>query len=221
MNITFRLCLCISFTLLGLLSPGVFAQGQDAGFFTLVNAVDLPTNTIVSVDGKALRADGLKPGKVTGALGFVQGSHRIDATNKDCKPAAASIQVEALKPQIVILYLVHTLGPGGRPMSELRISSQPSTAKTDSRAFAAIYVGQNGSEALSVNGQSRILRPLQEVFLGKVSSVSIAQNNVQIGTFRQEAEPGNYLIVLFDKQDSHPGALLVQDADYKVAGRKR
>lgn len=219
MNIIFSRCLCGSFALLSLFAGRSFAQKPEAGFFTLVIAVDLPTNTIVSVDGKVLRPDGLKSGKVTGALGFIEGGHRIDATNGSCKPVSASLQLTAGKPLIVILYLVQSRGPDGRIVNELRISSQPSTASTKPKAFTALYVGQRNLGALAINGQTQILKPLQPVALGKVSSVSISQNGQAIGSFNQ-LEPGNYIVVLFDKQDAHLGALLVQDVAYTQAGRK-
>ena len=91
------------------------AQTPDAGFFTIVNTVDLPTNTIVSVDGKALRPDGLKPMQVTGGLGFSAGTHRLTATNGNCLPASLSLQVSPSASPIVILYQIITRNAAGLP----------------------------------------------------------------------------------------------------------
>src|SRR5947207_12380530 len=63
----------------------------DAGFFSVANVVNSKANTIVSVDGKPLRSDGIKPAKVTGGLGFPVGAHRIDATNTNWKPVSMSL----------------------------------------------------------------------------------------------------------------------------------
>src|SRR5436190_24336228 len=76
-----------------LTSLSQIAGQTEAGFFSIVNVVNSKTNTIVSVDGKPLRPDGIKPAKVTGGLGFPVGSHRIDATNMNFKPISMSIDL--------------------------------------------------------------------------------------------------------------------------------
>ncbi len=70
-----------SLALLGLMlvaSPSAPAQGQKVGFFLLVNAVDLASDTVIAMDGKAL--GGFKPGEATGGLGVLAVLHSLQAT---------------------------------------------------------------------------------------------------------------------------------------------
>jgi len=192
-------------------------SGQ-AGFFSLVNAVDLTTNTIVSVDGRPLRSDGLKPGIVTGGLGFIAGTHRLDATNDGCKPASLSLQLSPGSSPIVIVYAVDGKNASGQTIRELRVFAHANMAAGDKKSFSLIYTGQLPSVSIAVNGQTKTLQPLKELAVPGVTSVRIDQNNQPIGQF-SPTDVGNYLIILFGNQPQLR-AILAEDIIFKQAGQR-
>ncbi|HEY1583235.1 MAG TPA: hypothetical protein VGF73_09065 [Chthoniobacterales bacterium] len=193
------------------------AQVPKAGFFTLVNAVSLSTNTIVSVDGKALRPDGIKPGMVTGGLGFAEGSHRLDVANGKAKPASLQIPVAAAACPIVVIYSARRLDPSGRPADELRLFSRPHAQTTKGKQFFALYAGQAASRSVQINGRPLALKPLQEVRIGTAASASVKESSRAIDDFAPEEE-GNYLIVFFDGKDNALRAVLAPDIVYQAGG---
>ena len=196
----------------------IAAQTSQAGFFSIVNAVSLQTNTVVSVDGKSLRPDGLKPGKVTGGLGFPAGSHRVDATNSDCKPSSLSLQLSPSASPLLIIYSLESRNTSGQIAHELRLFSRPNSPPSNRKALFAIYAGQSASRVISFNGQPMTLQPLREVSLANTSSVEVAENGQSIGRFAAE-EAGNYVVVLFDKGPSLSG-ILAEDIIFKQAGQR-
>jgi hypothetical protein len=225
MNVSYKKCQNRARVLLFLLSLLWFGQLRqvlsqtEAGFFSLANVVNSKTNTIVSVDGKPLRPDGIKPAKVTGGLGFPVGSHRIDATNMNFKPISMSIDLSPSVSPIVIVYSVEVRGPTGQVTRELRLLSRQNRPPSGGKTFGVIYAGSLPTVAVSLNGQPKTLRPLQEEVLGKISSVTVAQNNQQFASFSPD-EAGNYLVILFDSEASHLGATLAEDIVFKAAGRR-
>ncbi|MEY2484477.1 MAG: hypothetical protein QOH39_125 [Verrucomicrobiota bacterium] len=194
----------------------VIAQDQKAGFFSVVNAVNLPTSTLVSVDGKPLRPDGLKPGKVTGGLGFATGAHRVDATNSNCKPSSVSLELSPSASPILISYMVETKTQAGEVVRELRLFPAQNAAATTTKSFFALYAGQTPSRTVSFNGHAFTLQPLQKISLGTASSVSVVENGQPVGNFAADTA-GNYLVVLFDK-GSGLGAVMADDIIFKRAG---
>jgi len=192
-------------------------SGQ-AGFFSLVNAVDLATNTIVSVDGRPLRPDGLKPGIVTGGLGFIAGTHRLDATNDGCKPVSLSLQLSPGSSPIVIVYAVDGKNASGQAIRELRLFSHANMPAGDKKNFSLVYTGQLPLVSVAVNGQGKTLQPLKESALPSLTSVKIEQNNQPIGQFSPN-DAGNYLIILFGNQPQLK-AILADDIIFKQAGQR-
>jgi hypothetical protein len=207
------LCMCAS--------VHAFAQNPPAaGFFSVVNAVDLTTNTLVSVDGKPLRPDGLKPGKVTGGLGFISGKHRLDVTNADCKPSSLSLDVTEGSSPIVIIYMVSISRPGAQPLRELHLFVRGNTPTApDKKTFSVIYAGAAASQPVTVNGQMKALRPLIDTPVGEASSLIIVQNGQSVASIAPDVA-GKYVAVLFDGQDSRLKAVLAEDAVLRRAGTR-
>lgn len=209
-------------TLVGvMLAAQISAQNPpSAGFFAVANAVGVSTNTIVSVDGRPLRPDGLKPGKVTGGLGFPIGQHRIEVRNADCTPASASLQVTDGVSPIVIVYSVLSPHPGGPPTRDLKLFTRGNAAPVTGRKnYSIIYAGSSPSLHVSINNQTKTLQPLVEVPVGEAGSLNITQNGQAVGTIGSDA-PGNYLVILYDGADSAVKATLAEDIIYKQAGRR-
>ena len=220
MNKAFRLLGPASFSLGVLLITcgSLLGQKPTAGFITLVNAVSLPTNTIIAVDGKRLPPLGLEPGKVTGGLGFTEGTHRIDASNGAALAVSSSIQISSVS-KMVIIYSVRRKDAKGIPIEEIRMFSCPGVAVEKGRQFYVLYAGGLSSQQVSINGQSVVLSPLKEVAVGSAGSLSINQNGQPVADLHPE-EPGNYLAIVFDGQDSKIKAVLARDIQYTAAGSR-
>lgn len=219
-NLSHRVSVAIFFVTLLLLGHRSQAVSQtEAGFFSIANVVNSKTNTIVLVDGKPLRADGIKPAKVTGGLGFPVGAHRIDATNSYWKPISMSIDLSPSVSPIVIVYSVEIKAPGGQIALELRLFSRPNHPTADAKTFGIIYAGSLPTVDVSLNGQPKSLKPLQEITLSNVPSVAVAQNNQQVANFSPDI-PGSYLVILFDGEASRLGATLAADIVFKAAGKR-
>jgi hypothetical protein len=206
-----------SFSCLGFSSE--VAGQTEAGFFSIANAVDLKTNTLVSVDGKPLRPDGIKPAKVTGGLGFPAGTHRIDASNADRKPASLSLNLSSSVSPIVIIYSVETRTASGQVSRELRLFPRQNRSSASGKTFSVIYVGSLPSIVAVLNGQPKTLQPLQEVALGNIPSIAVAYNGQQLASFAPDVA-GSYLLVLFDSEGSRLAALLADDIIFKAAGKR-
>ncbi|MFL6515667.1 MAG: hypothetical protein ACJ8M1_11655 [Chthoniobacterales bacterium] len=199
----------------------VAAQNPPAaGFFTLVNAVDLTSNTVVSVDGRPLRPDGLKPGQVTGGLGFVAGRHRIDATNIGCRPGSLMLDVNEGTSPIVIIYLISSSSPTGTAARELRLFVRRNTpGTTEKKTFWVIYAGAAASQTVTLNAQTVKLQPLIEASVGDSASLTIGQNGQPVASLVPDV-PGKYVGVLFDGRDSKLKAVLAEDAVLRRAGTR-
>jgi hypothetical protein len=195
------------------------AAQTEAGFFSIANVVNSKANTIVSVDGKPLRPDGIKPVKVTGGLGFPVGAHRIEATNTDWKPVSMSIELTPLVSPIVIVYSLEIRSASGQVARELRLFSRANHPSPNGKTFGVIYAGSLPAVDVSLNGQPKSLKPLQELTLNNTASVAVAQNNQQVANFSPDI-PGSYLVILFDAEASRLGATLAADIIFKAAGRR-
>lgn len=193
----------------------VRSQPPQAAFFTFVNAVSSTANTLITVDGKALRPDGIKPGKVTGALGFAAGTHQVAVMQKAYKPASLPLQLLPAGSPIVIAYSVEVQQPRGDKTRELRLFTRPSRAQPTT-SYTLIYVGQSPSVEVQVNGQPRTLKPLEELSFGS-TSVSVSSNGHVICDFSGEGA-GNYLGVVFDAQSNELSGAVVTDRIYQRAG---
>jgi hypothetical protein len=204
-----------------ILCQSIPANGQQAGagFFSVINAVDSITNTIVSVDRKPLRPDGLKPAKVTGGLGFPVGSHRIEAMNGDAKPATLSLSVSPSASPLVIIYQVLSRDSFGRATRELRMLSLANGSPATRKTFSAVYVGTVPLLQIAANGQMKILKPLIPVSLGEAASMTVTQGDKRVGTFSAEGAENNYVLVLFDDQNANISGTVAEDIIYKRAGR--
>jgi hypothetical protein len=201
-----------------LLSICPAAAQQEVGFFSIVNAVGLPTNTMVSVDNRVMRKDGFKPGQTTGGLGLPAGSHTISVTNADCKPATLALPLNPASSPILIIYSVESGIQNGKPVRQLKLLVHANRSES-AKGFSAIYVSQKASVSAAFNGQLQTLQPLREVNVGNAGAraLTVSYNNEPLGNFKPE-EPGNYLIVLYDTPDSKLGAVMIQDVIRHVAG---
>jgi hypothetical protein len=217
---TSKIWIGVVILVIGLTSEVGGQNAPSAGFFSIVNAVGLSSNTIVSVDGRALRADGLKQGKVTGGLGFPVGTHQIEARNAECTPAAAPLQVvEGVSP-IVVVYTVLTNHPGGAATRDLKLftrgNSAPTTAKKN---YSVVYTGSSPALHVAINNQTKTLQPLIEVPVGEAGSLHITQNNQPVGDVGSDG-PGNFLAILYDGPGSGLKVTLAEDIIYRQAGRR-
>ncbi len=225
MNVSYKNSFNRGCALLFLLTLFWFGQpcqvlGQnEAGFFSIANVVSSKTNTIVSVDGKQLRPDGIKPAKVTGGLGFPAGRHRLDASNANWKPVSMSIDLSPSVSPIVIVYSIEVQAPGGQVSRELRLFSRPSHPAAEGKTFGVLYVGSLPAVDISLNGQTRSLKPLQEVTVNNVSSLTVSQNSQEVAKFSPDI-PGSYVVILFDGEASHLGATIANDLVFKAAGKR-
>lgn len=196
-----------------------FAQGRNkVGFFTLVNAVALPSNTVVAVDNRVLRPQGFAPGMATGGLGLQAGPHTITAANADCKAASLNLQLDANGSPIVIAYLQETHVSDGRIIRELKLFARGNQPSAATKVFSALYAGKNQSVSVSFNGQPQSLQPLREVRIAASGpAIRVTRNNQSVAAFNPE-ESGNYIIVFYDTLDGNIGAVLVQDVIRHAAG---
>jgi hypothetical protein len=207
----------IAIFLLSIFIHPVAAQ-KEVGFFSIVNAVGLPTNTIVTVDGRPLRTDGLKPGQATGGLGLLAGSHNIGVANGDFKPATLALPLNPGSSPILIIYCVEGGYQGGKLVRELKLLLRPNRAES-SKGFSAIYVGKKPFVSVAFNGQLQTLQALREISVGSANdrALTVSENNQPLADFRPE-EQGNYLVVVYDTPDSKLGAVVIRDVIRRVGG---
>jgi hypothetical protein len=175
-------------------------------------------NTLVTVDAKPLRPDGIQPGKATGALGFPPGTHQIAAMQKDYKPASIALQLTPSTSPTVVAYAIDVQQPGRPAARELRLFTRINRAPVGQKSYSMVYVGRAPVVNVELNGEGRALKALEEVLV-PATATTITSTGKNVGEFGAEGG-GHHAVILFDAHPSGLGAVVVADRVYSRAGQK-
>lgn len=210
---------------------GIFtAAGQEepkkAGFIRLVNAVSPGTGPLqLFIDGKNMSPDGYVLGDVTGGIGLPPGSHEVKMKREGTEEGSTKVNVVHGETTIVIPFAERVPASDEKPaywaLRILRLK-QKEVEKGRSATF------------ISVSGQPELQVELKEpagdwtkVFVKRLSTAQAVLNYPEgyapLRTRQGDIDAipigseGNYVVVLYDDENSKIRAVNFKDQKYLSA----
>ncbi len=190
--------LTISFaTISGFVWP-LQAQEQMGGL-SFVNAVGLPTPTIIKVNGTPVWEDGFDPGRTSLTLGYSKGDVSITATNGEITSQPTPVMVSPTGSKIVVAFLKREMKEG-ELKKEIAFAGVPNIPASSTTQFRVIAVGIEQPLAVELNGTPIELKPQQPSKIIKAGSLTVSRGGEEIAK-KSPSEPGHFLLVLYPDEN--------------------
>ena len=186
-------------------------SNQARGALRFANACAANGRVLFTIDGRKWRPDGFGPGENTTYIGVLSGSHRLTVSTDGAKAAEMSFGLQPNTDTTVVAFLKPVFDPQTRQtVVQAQLFAQPEPPHEKGKHFYILYASANTGINLTVNGQARILRPLQ---LEKAddrahSTIKLESGGRSFFDFAAE-ENGTFVVIVFDKPDGTIGAMVL------------
>lgn len=181
---------------LATLSSFVSLHAQDQiGGLSFVNAVGLPTPTIIKVNGTPIWENGFDSGRTSLTLGYPKGTVSITATNGEISSRPAPVTVSPAGSTIVVAFLKRELKEG-EMTEEIEFAAAPNLPASPVTRFRVMAVGIDEPLMVELNGAPVELRPQEPSAVIEAGSLTVKRGGEEIAK-KSPSEPGHFLLFLY------------------------
>ena len=182
------------------------------GLYSFVFTVPSKEPVMMKINGENPKPRGFECGFVTSGLLTSLGSKTIEVSCAGWTAKPTAIQVTPAVSPIILIGLDETPGSSTTPPKKfLRISSARNLPPSEGWNYQIVYLSPNPEVSLTIDGARQTLVKWKPVKLKtKAGSVHLATASGSIAHLNP-AEPGNYLIVLYEDPAGKPAARLVAE----------
>lgn len=219
----------VSLLLVGWLMPlCAFSQEKPpkTGFIRLVNAVAAGTGKLdVKVDGESLNPDGYDMGNVTGGVSVKPGSRKVTISREGNKPGTTTVIVNINETTILIPFAEKVPASDTEPAHfEIRVLRLKQLEPESDRSATFVSVSQTpelkvqmrepGGKWSEVTVKRLAITQAPIRYPRGYAPLKLGDEKIESITV---ADPGNYVVLLYDDQDGKTKSLNFRDYKFLSA----